>query len=184
MKKFLPLLLCAAFALPSQGQTVTGPRYRGFVDGVFLAGNDGVYTSGVNMKGGGFTTTHGCQINSHIFVGGGIGCYGLSFDNNDGGGIHWVGDTHYTNYTVPIYSNFRYQIIESRVSPFIDVKLGSSVSDDVGLYFSPSTGVRIGLASRMGLNIALGYTAIQGPVYDDDENRITHSFNLSVGIDF
>lgn len=183
MKKYLLMLLCAAIALPSMGQTVKGPRYRGFVDGTFLVGNDGVYATGINMKGGGFTTTHGCQINDHIFVGGGVGYYRMSYDEDSGYGDWW--DTDYSYDVVPIYTNFRYQILSRRVSPFIDVKLGAAISDDTGLYFSPSTGVRIGLAGRMGLNITMGYTAMQGMVYDVDlGKRVTHSLNLSVGIDF
>lgn len=175
------MLLCAAIAVPCLGQTVQGPRYRGFVDGVFLSGNDGVYT-GMNMRGGGFTTTHGCQINRHIFVGGGLGYYRMSFDEESRGSYYW--GTDYSYDVVPVFSNFRYQILANRISPFIDVKLGTAVSDDAGLYFSPSTGVRIGLSGRTGLNITLGYTAMQGFVYDDDENKVTHSLNLSVGIDF
>lgn len=184
MKKYLLMLLCAAMALPSMGQTVKGPRYRGFVDGTFLVGNDGVYATGINMKGGGFTTTHGCQINDHIFVGAGVGYYRMSYDEENRFG-YWD-DSYYSADIMPIYTNFRYQILSRRVSPFIDVKLGSAISDDAGLYFSPSTGVRIGLADRMGLNITMGYTAMQGMVYDYDRSKknITHSLNLSVGIDF
>lgn len=183
MKKSFLMLLCTAIALPSIGQTVKGPRYRGFVDGTFLVGNDGVYASGFNMKGGGFTTTHGYQINDHIFVGGGVGYYRMSYDME--GDYDYFGETDYSYDIVPVYTNFRYQIARCRVSPFIDVKLGSAISDDIGLYFSPSTGVRIGLAGKMGLNITMGYTAMQGMVYDEDlGERVTHSLNLSVGIDF
>lgn len=188
MKKLLPLLLCALCTVPSFGQRLDGPRYRGFVDGTFIKGNDGFYED-FNMQGGGFTTTHGFQFNRYIFVGGGVGYYCIK-RNPDICCANWWSDYDYNSNkekynVVPLYTDFRVQMARSRVSPFFDAKVGASISNDVGFFASPSFGLRVGIKDNLGVNITLGYTVMSGlyQVYYDTP-CYTHSMNISLGIDF
>lgn len=190
MKKLLPLLLCALCAVPSFGQRLNGPRYRGFVDGTFIKGNDGIYED-FNMQGGGFTTTHGFQFNRYIFVGGGVGYYYVNRDP-DPGDLFWCPSTEHdyafkkeTYNVVPVYADFRVHMARSRVSPFFDAKVGASISNDVGFFASPSFGLRVGIKDNLGVNITLGYTVMSG-LYQEyyDTPCYTHSMNISLGIDF
>lgn len=173
------MLLCTAIAVPSLGQTVRGPRYRGFVDGTYMKGNDGYYQS-LNMHSWGLSTTHGCQFNSHIFVGGGLAYYHLKGEKD----LRSYGDDYGCD-VVPVYSDLRVQMSESRVSPFFDLKLGYTISKYGGFIASPSFGVRIGTDKRHGINLTVGYTALSGGcLYDDGRCYYTHQLSLSAGFDF
>lgn len=183
MKKLLFTLLMVISALSANAQS----GYRGFADVNFIAGCDGVW-SGFNTIGGGVSTTHGYQFNPYVFLGGGVKVQYHSFDNFD--------DT----YSLPIYAAFRVNMMNRNVSPFADVKLGYSVADITGLYFSPSFGVRIKMSDKIALTPSIGYS-LQG--YTSEESIYHYSFigghsysthytnknymhclNLSFGIEF
>jgi len=116
-----------------------GPEsgYKGFVE----AG----YTVGVGDYGKGrisFMTTHGYQINTFVFAG-------------VGAGVNYL--TKSEAWGVPIFADVRANILDHSISPFIDVKIGYSVTDVEGLFFSPSIGCRIAISDKSAFNVSIGY---------------------------
>ncbi len=178
MKRILFVLVILCVSLThSYAQSIVGKRYRGFVDVSVLPGNDGLY-KGFNSIGVGFNTTHGYQINPHLFVGGGVGVqyYSLDYFEN--------------TYAIPVYFDFRVDMLKSKVTPFFDVKVGYATADIKGVYFSPNFGVRFAVGRRVGLNLNVGYS-MQGYTYTEThryyktlERAYIHSLNLSVGFDW
>ena len=107
-------------------------RYRGFLDAGYTFG---VGDWGVDRLE--FFTSHGCQLNPHLYIGGGIGisCYENSY------------------YALPIFAHIRANISDNYISPYLDFKIGYSPSEDVkGVYLSPAIGCKI-----KAFNISIGY---------------------------
>ncbi len=116
-----------------------GPKsgYKGFVE----TG----YTIGVGDAGDGrisAMTVHGYQINPYIFAG--IGAGGNYFHKAE-------------KWNVPIFADVRSNILDHSISPFVDVKIGYSILDVEGFFFSPSIGCRFAIGEKSGLNVSVGY---------------------------
>lgn len=166
----------------SQRYLVRG--YRGFVDGGLYAGgcdSDGESASYTRI---GFSTTHGAQINRHIFVGGGLG---FQFQASDE-----LVDAF--NTLMPIYAAFRSDFSDRKVSPFASARVGGFValssSDESlgGSYMNVDFGVRL-----RRLNMSVGYErmygtystyAIHGYNFIDIDKKVSiNTFVFRVGVD-
>lgn len=179
--KLIPLITAAALALSTCGNAFaqeqpTGSKlltrgYRGFVDGSLICGNletDGLDFSRTNI---GIMTAHGFQFNPHIFLGGG---FGFRFYAG-GDDIYWPGSdvtVDAFNAFMPIFAAFRYDILDKKVSPFLECRLGGYASLCAGeycslggLYMNMNFGARI-----KRLNISCGYEAMPGTFSIDDED--------------
>ncbi|MDE6371317.1 MAG: hypothetical protein K2K92_07495 [Duncaniella sp.] len=167
--------LIAALALVFSGTTAfaieTG--YRGFVDYGYMIGTGDFESSSLNE----ITTTHGYQILPQLFVGGGVGVHLYKFNGGDGG-VH---------YNLPIFADVRYDILETKFTPFIDAKGGYSVAGEfTGAYFSPSLGCRMALTDCLGLNLSVGYTYMKTGykfIYSGKDLNLT-GVNIRLGLDF
>lgn len=146
--------------------------YMGFVE-------EGTVTDFDAFRGA-VHTTHGFQINPHIFVGGGAG---ILFPYS-GDGI-----------AVPVYADFRYTIMNKKVTPYIEAKSGYSFADFEGFYASPSVGVDIAFTEKFGLYVGLAYEfysakeekysySYYGYSYSYKKNSDIHAMSLRVGIHF
>ena len=125
--------------------------YHGFVD---LG-----YTLGIgDYKFGRFeiNTTHGYQFNPHFFVGGGLGFHFMSEYNTPNMNIAL--DYRKKQFDIPIYGNVRWTIINNKVTPFIDGKIGHYVTNRGGLYASISFGCRVSIYNTQGINFSIGYS--------------------------
>lgn len=147
--------------------------YRGFID---LGYSFGVGDYGVDRIE--FSTSHGYQFNPYFYLGAGAG-----FNYYHDGQVA----------SVPIFANPRVDFPTGSISPFVDVKVGYSVSDHVeGFYFSPSAGVRFALQNKTGLNFSVGYTLQRAEVnyydynwnYYGSENVTLGAITLKLGFDF
>lgn len=164
----------------SQRYLVRG--YRGFVDGGLYAGgcdSDGESASYTRI---GFTTTHGAQINRHIFVGAGLG---FQFQTGDD-------LVEAFNTLMPIYAAFRFDFSDRKVSPFASARVGGFVglsTEDYeslgGSYLNVNFGVRL-----RRLNLSVGYEnmlanySIDDFGYGDTEADGTiNTFVFRVGVD-
>jgi len=87
-------------------------------------------------------TTIGYQINHHLFVG--LGSGEIVF-------------TSQSVYSIPLYADFRYNVLKKAISPFVDTKIGYAISDLEGFYASPSVGVRFGTSINTALTVSIGY---------------------------
>ena len=141
--------------------------YRGFFDVGYTCGT----SSWVGTDRLEFNTTHGVQFSPYFFFGIGMG-------------VHRFYDSGFTE--IPVFWDFRADIVNYKISPFVDFKVGYTVYDRQGLYLAPTVGCRFGVAGRVGLNIGIGYT-VQKCHYDD---RIPLSkenlggFHVKLGVDF
>ncbi len=186
----------ASFSAPDE--TPTTPKigcpargYRGFVDVGLLAGKvDGGLLDGkiddayekVDYGRFALTTTHGFQINPHIFVGLGLG---FQFNMED----DLIEDL---DALVLPYSAVRYDILARRISPFVEARIGGFVSASAqenmtmgGASISFNAGVRL-----RRFNFSIGYEALVGTYKTDlegidlpEEDVSVSSFSLRFGVD-
>jgi hypothetical protein len=152
MKKLfvMVMLVCSAF-VSANAQNVSGGYYRGFVD----AG----YTFGIGDYDFGrfeVNTSHGYQINSYLYVGVGAGLHFMSSYKTSGMDIPL--DTRDSKVDIPVFANARCNILKGKISPFIDLKGGTYVNNNGGLYANLSAGCRIATRSKQAVNISVGYT--------------------------
>lgn len=129
------------------------PCYKGFVDFGFTLGC-------IEGDGGGFsaTTTHGAQINPYIYVGGGLGIYyNIDFEGA----------------AVPIYADFKVNVLKGRISPVLDMRLGYSAGEISGLYASIMPGCQFGLKGKTALTLSLGYEFFGW----GEETKVTHDYD-------
>ena len=128
-------------------------HYRGLVDLGVTAGDY------MRLE---FTTSHGVQIIPQLFVGAGVG---LSYFYEFG------------SLAMPIFADIRTDILNSKITPFVDFKIGYSPVDVSGLYLSPTLGCRFNKFS-----IGVSYMMQKAPaVYYDDWS--VYNINLG-GISF
>lgn len=144
--------------------------YKGFVD---LGYAIGVGSWGVDRVE--FTTAHGYQFNPYLF--GGIGL-----------GVNYYTESELCN--LPIFANIRANLLDAKITPFVDFRIGYSVLDVEGLYLAPSVGCRFALTRKMAVNLGVGYTLQRVGiyyVYDNyffDEKISCSAINLKVGFEF
>ena len=87
-------------------------------------------------------TTHGYQFNPYLFVGGGVGVNRFLSEKAWG---------------VPVFAKVRVDMFNKSISPFIDAKVGYSITNVNGFYFSPSLGCRFDNSNDFSITISFGY---------------------------
>lgn len=152
MRTILVATLIALCSITAHAQS-NAYRTRGYKGNVALGINGDVSCGGA---GYGFFTTHGMQVNSLFFIGGGMG---------------------YENEMFPIYSDFRSYFVKKRmrVNPWIEIKLGVDALNG-GCYLSPSFGLSVPLAKDYAFSVAFAYGS--NPSYGENNIglRITFQF--------
>ncbi len=123
-------------------------------------------------------TTHGYQFNPYLFAGIGIG------------GNDYI---DFEKWSMPVFADLRgsLPIENSRLAPFVDFKIGYSLSDNIkGFFFSPMIGTRFGITEKTGVNLGFGYE-VQVAKYSItyEELHLKDSFNMGaltfkLGLDF
>ena len=110
------------------------------------------------------STTHGYQFNNYFFLGGGValGCYT---------------DRH--EFMMPVYAAFRVNILNKKVSPYVDGRAGLSFGNSVGAYSSIALGLRIAMERKTGLLIAAEYD-----VGEYDILLFSKGLGLRIGYEF
>lgn len=119
--------------------------YKGFVDFGYALGVGYWELDRVE-----FTTAHGYQFNPYLF--GGIGF-----------GVNYYTVPELCN--LPIFANIRANLLDARITPFVDFRIGYSVLNIAGLYLAPTVGCRFGLTRKMAINLGVGYTLQRTEVY-------------------
>lgn len=64
-----------------------------------------------------------------------------------------------------IFADLRSDFLNNWITPFVDVKIGYSLSNIEGFYFAPSVGCRLGLSQTVGLHLSVGYEMQMADVY-------------------
>ena len=145
------LLLLAIVTTAIQSQNISGNCYRGFAD----AG----YTIGVgdyNLGRFEINSSHGYQINPHFFIGAGLGFHFMSEYETNNKDIAL--DIRESSVEIPIFANIKCNFTKSKVTPFIDIKAGTYITNNSGLYANISGGCRISTNEKQAVNVSIGYT--------------------------
>lgn len=123
--------------------------------------------------------TAGYQVNRFFFIGAGCAPTLTLYDNE-------YYDEFETGFLLPIYGAIRFDFVNAKVSPFLDTRVGYSVTDDCrGLYTYIGVGCRI-----KKLSLAAGYTyqrkELSGDYYGYyyDEHLDFGFAGLRVGLEF
>lgn len=122
----------------------------------------------------GLKAVFGYQIIPELFAGAGVG-FNYWYDADD------------SNIGIPVFADFRYDMrLDGKWGFFADVKLGYSLVDIEGFYFSPTIGARYAMSERCGLNLGLGYESQKAKEYDNctDISGAFAGWVFRVGIDF
>ena len=111
--------------------------YHGFIDfgGGFAAGSSG--SALVSLS-----TSHGYQFNPYYYLGAGVGYNYHAFTLGN---------------SIPLFANFRTNLLNTRISPFVDFKIGYSLGEDKGFYMHPAIGGSFLTSRKFGWNISVGY---------------------------
>lgn len=141
--------------------------YKGFVE---FGGGFGVG----DWAGGflGLTTSHGYQFNPHIFVGAGAG-----FNYDFGNELIFI----------PVFADFKYNMLKSNITPMIGTKIGYSVYDGQGVFFNPGIGCRFGLSESFALDLTFNYglqTEKAEYYWDYSETVLLHTIGFKLGLEF
>lgn len=99
-----------------------------------------------DMTGFKFTTTHGVQFNNKIFLGGGVG-FCVADDNLD------------TYLSIPVYADFRFDILNRKSTPFVEARGGVAfaIEGTTGFYGNFSIGGRF-----RRFSVSTGFETLQG----------------------
>jgi len=150
--------------------------YRGFIDfgRAFVVGpNGGSLISA--------STSHGYQFSPYYYLGAGVG-YGYNFY------------VFALENSIPLFANFRTNLLNTRISPFIDFKIGYSLGENKGFYMYPAIGGSFLTSRKFGWNIAVGYDMqvtkpqrINWPILNTlsyEENVVIGGITIKAGIEF
>lgn len=141
--------------------------FRGYIEAGYALGLDYDYHCCWLAR-----VAFGYQFNSHIFTG-------------LGAGVGFYQRMEY--FSIPVFANFRYYILNKRISPFVDAKVGYSPEDKGGLYLSPSLGCRFAMGKRMAFT-ASACLEVQDEteVYNwwDEGRKHASSLGLKIGYEF
>lgn len=166
-------VLLSVFAFSLNAQNVSGKCYRGFADFGYTFGLGDCDMGRVELN-----TSHGYQFNPHFFLGAGVGLH-YSYESEVVGVVtSLLSDQRDSSIEVPIFANLRANLTETKVSPFVDAKIGTHVTNGSGLYASVSLGCRIATTKKRGINIFVGYTYAKYGF-----KAVEHTLN-SFGIDY
>lgn len=150
MRKVLSLAALLLFVLGVNAQNTSKNCYRGYVDVGYSFGV-GDYDFGrfeVN-------TSHGYQVNPYLFFGAGTGLHFMSSYKTKGMDIPL--DVRDSKVDIPVFANVRCNFLKKKVSPYVDVKGGTYVTNNGGLYVNASIGCRFSINDEQAVNFSVGY---------------------------
>ncbi|WP_320053207.1 outer membrane beta-barrel protein [uncultured Acetobacteroides sp.] len=131
-----------------------------------------------------FSVINGYRFNQYLSLGAGIGLKQGSISDD-----LFDSDNAY----LPIFTNFRVNFTNKKITPYFSLDLGSVFNlteddDEPELLFSPSIGVKFKFTQRMGLNVGMGYelqsvkcykpSEYDYSCYSSDETSGTICFNV------
>jgi hypothetical protein len=151
MKKVLVSLAVLFSSHMMLAQNTSGSCYRGFIDGGYTIGI-GDYDFGRFE----INTSHGYQINPFVFIGGGLGLHFMS-EYKTGGTVSL--DQRENKVDIPFFANFKANFSKGKITPFVDGKAGTYVTNNGGLYLNVSAGCRFAINEKQAIDVSVGYTS-------------------------
>ena len=154
MKRIIICLIAIAFTHPMFSQTLNA-GYRGFGDLGYATYSEGGTLNGSAIE---ITTTHGYQINPHLFVGAGIGfIFTGECKYGDVSGHPYLKRDSKTD--MPLFFDFNANILKKSLTPFFDVKVGACVNDEFNTYANLSVGCRYAINDKTGVSLKIGISS-------------------------
>lgn len=152
IKKVFPVAILLSVAMCANAQNITENCYRGFVDvGYSLGVGDYKFVrTEVN-------TSHGFQFDPYLFCGFGMGLHLMPEYETEGMIIPL--DTRDRKVDVTIFANLRYNITKGQIAPYVDLKGGTFVNNNGGLYLYGALGCRIAINEKQAMNFSVGYSS-------------------------
>ncbi len=145
------ILLLFAIVTLSLGAFARQPQrgYRGFIEWDNNIRREAGLLEGSrsNYLYTGLSTSHGYQFNPHFFLGAGVAVQ--------------IYNKYYTGWILPIYLQARTDQKFGKFTPFGDMRIGYSLTDGGGIYFSPMIGYRFNWGRKLGINVGVGLTVKQ-----------------------
>lgn len=152
MKKILfSMLLSLPVYLHAQG---IEKGYHGMVEAGYSVNTGG--TISVNWTE--INTTHGYQAAPNFFIGAGVGFHFVP-EMKEGeidGKPHWKRDG---SMEIPLFADFRWTILNKRVTPFVDLRLGHDLTNGSGMYQCLNLGCRFALKNKQAINTMLALSS-------------------------
>ncbi|MCI1719979.1 MAG: hypothetical protein LKM37_03000 [Bacteroidales bacterium] len=136
--------------------------YRGFVDNGYTVG-----VGDYSLDRYDISTTHGCQINPFVFVGGGIGVVYFDADNNnhDNYNSSYFNDYDDNLYSFKMFADVRFHFLPTTISPYLDFKSGFMAGDIHGPTFNASLGI-----SLRNLDLSIGFNWLRYNYSNDSDD--------------
>ena len=151
MKKTLLFIVIAFASLTASAQNITGKCYRGYADVGYTIG-----TGDFNMGRFELNVAHGYQIDPFFFVGAGLGLHFMPEYKTANMVVPL--DSRESKVDIPIYANVKFNMGKGKFVPFLDVRGGTYVTNNSGIYMNVSAGLRIATNEIQAVNISIGYT--------------------------
>lgn len=182
MKKSLVILLIALFAF-TQNADAQKRKYN-YYDKGYWGNIEAV--GGVVLSGGGggsdigISTVHGGRLGHGVAMGIGAGVY-IDINNL------------YYAFNIPVFLETKYSPMKGGKSPFVSLRTGLSITDNLatGFYLSPAVGVdlgRVSLFTRYGFNLFPMNVDIDIPELDMNINTVanikTHALSIGLAVNF
>lgn len=149
MRRLLFICNVLLFACTASLAQAIEKGYHGLVE----AGYSLVYfgSSSTKVNWGEINTVHGYQATPNLFVGAGVGFHFVPEvkDGDIGGKPHWKRDG---SMEIPLFADFRWTILNKRVTPFIDLRLGHDLTNGSGMYQCLNIGCRFALKNNYAIN--------------------------------
>lgn len=169
MKKVFLMLALLTTVLCTNAQNVSKNCYRGFVDAGYSIG-----LGDYNLGRFEVNTTHGYQFNPYLFLGAGVGLHFMSsYKTSD---MEIPLDVRDSKVDIPVYANVHCNFSKKKVAPFVDVKGGTFVTNNGGLYVNASVGCRVAINEKQAVNVSVGYASEK--LEFETFQRFTSKYNL------
>lgn len=162
-------LVMITVAINSKAQSLrTG--YKGFADAGYSIGTDNYKLDRIEVN-----TSHGYLFNPYIFLGAGVGLHFMQSYATKGMKIPL--DTRDSKVDIPVFANIRFNLSKTKISPFLEAKGDTYITNNGGLYINLSAGCRFAINEKQGINISIGYAL--GKLEFEKFSRFTSHYNLN-----
>lgn len=120
----------------------------------------------------------------HIFLGGGVGVDMYRYNSD-----YSVGQDYYINNdgtNIPVFGVVKYNILNRKVSPFVELRTGYAFGDYDGFYVSSGVGCYFKVSPKIGLMASLNYICHDYDVIYDyyETTESINSLGIKIGIEF
>ena len=179
MKKSLAILIIALFAVTFSADAQKR-KYNYYNTG---------YWGNIELNGGA-VVSGGSNIGASTVFGGRLG-HGVAM--GIGAGLYIDAWELYYVYNIPVFLETKYSPMKGGLSPFVSLRTGFSITDDLntGFYLSPALGVdlrRFSLFVRYGFNLFPLSADLSFPDLDIEVNTRAHlkvhTLSLGVAVNF